>query len=341
MDHANTKNATSRLNINTFFNFLNLRTPEAVAIAVGLIVLLLFWTHNAEYFWIEATLMIEILVLTFFTRTVSTRYALSLFCQGIFISAGLMLLIWNVAYKIGIDTDSLTWSGRVVPLLEETLKILPVFVGVAVVWRARRFLLNMSDWLVMAVMAGAGFSILEKYFWRNVYFDFTYGPHLGSWYFFPDALGIFVEGEKFGYVGHAAAAGLVALGIGLGLYIKESRYAANKFWWIVPTVFFAWATIEHMMYNSYYINESTALLRLGGGQITPWLFILTMLFVLGLDVSLMVKLLKNDRAVSLGLQQAWKICFEAPGLVSVIKAIKYLRAVNSLAWENYSNNIAK
>lgn len=340
MDQANTKNAASRLS--AFFNFLNLSTPEAVAIATGLIVLLLFWTHNAEYFWIEATFMIEILVLTFFTRTVSTRYALSLFCQGIFISAGLMLLIWNVAYKIGIDTDSLTWSGRVVPLLEETLKILPVFVGVVVVWRARRFLLNMSDWLVMAVMAGAGFSILEKYFWHNVYFDFTYGPHLGSWYFFPDALGSFIEGEKFGYVGHAAATGLVALGVGLGLYLKASRHtAAKKFWWIVPGILFTWVTIEHMMYNSYRINESIALLRLGGGQMTPWLFILTMVVVLGLDVGLMVKLLKNDPTMSLGFQQAWRNCLQAPGLVSVIKAIKYLRAVNSLAWENHTKKTTK
>lgn len=317
-------------------NRLQFITKETVVIIIGLLTLFLFWTHNQAYFWIEALALLEILLFTFFTRTISARYALSLFCQGIFISAGLMLLIWNVAYNFGVNPDSVMWSGRVVPFLEELLKITPVLVNAWVVFRARRFLFNLSDWATLAVMGGVGFSILEKYFWHGVSFDFTYGPHLGSWYFFPDALGIFVGGEPFGYVGHAAATGFIGLGIGLGLYLKFSPHTfIQKLWWILPVAAFGWVTLEHMLLNTYYADGSTILLTIGGGQLTPWLITIVLGIGLALDIKTAMVYLKQNPDAAQKIKAAWKVVQGHWQVETIVNALKHLRVMNLLAWEAY------
>ncbi len=247
------------------------------------------WYKAGEYFWIEVWFIVEILILTMFTRTVGWRRMLSAFMRGILIAGGLTALMYGLLMAMDVESPWVIGFG------EELFKFLPVTLVVYVMYKKRKIMPNPSDWLILAVLAGAGFSMIEKALWEGISFPFTYGPHLGEIYFFPDALGVYVSGKEFGYIGHAAATGLVGMGVGLALWLKQK--IKNNLGFILPAVLFIWVAVEHALLNSYYANGSTALLKLGGGQITPWLFIVFLVVVLAIDgYGLWKYLVRTDKA---------------------------------------------
>ncbi len=262
------------------------------------VLFLMYLTDNASFFWLELWFLLEVLIITTFTRTTNLIQGLRVYCLGAFISFGLILLL-NLVFKITGTADS-TIRNVAIATGEEFFKLLPVIlVAIFIFKRKDKILLNLSDYLFLGAFSGSGFSMLEKYLWGDVYFPFTYGPHVGDFYLFSDALGITVSGEPFGYVGHAAATAFVAMGLGLGLYLKNTR---KKFelWWAIPAACFAWITIEHILYNAYYDSGSEILLYLGGGQLTPWLCLAMLGVGLFIDFSNLVPEVK-DKKVKKGI----------------------------------------
>ena len=76
-----------------------------------------------------------------------------------------------------------------------------------------------------------------------------------------------------GYVGHAAATGMAAGGIGLGLTWRRRAAGAR---WLVPALVagpIAWVVIEHMLANAHANGVGAWSDLLGNGRITPWLFL--------------------------------------------------------------------
>jgi len=250
--------------------------------AAGLIFLLIYFIiRGKQYFWIEIWFLIEILVLSVFTRTIGWKRLLSTFLQGTVISGGLAFLLYKLMSVAGANMGSALINGWIVGPAEELFKLMPVALAVYFLYKKRKILPNASDFLILSVLAGSGFGIIEKTFWGAVSFPFTYGPHIGGLYFFPDALGIMVDGRVFGYIGHAAATGLVGMAVGLALHIRKK---VKKQWvWIIPAIVYIWVSVEHALLNSYYANGSKALLKLGGGIITPWIFLVFLIAVLAID----------------------------------------------------------
>jgi hypothetical protein len=168
--------------------------------------------------------------------------------------------------------------------------------------------------------------MLEKYFWDNVYFPFTYGPHFGSAYLFSDALGVYASGEPFGYVGHAASTVFVALGLGLTYKFLQSK---KPFWPLPILLTFIWIGIEHIILNYYYTPRGEAFMAFSGGQWTPWIILVALLTAVIFELIKTTTLLKQNSKVSKKLQSALKHTKDLPTL---IRACSTLRAVNYLAW---------
>ena len=286
---------------------------------------LLYFTNSPEWFWIELWFMLEILVLTALTRTTSFVFSLSTFAQGLILGFGATYLLDLV---LNIDTGT-AMRSTIMPIAEEIFKLLPLFAAMWFIFRQKKtIMMNLSDYLLLGVMGGAGFGMLEKYLWGDPYFPFTYGPHIGDTYFFSDALGITVDGAAFGYIGHAAATGFIAMGIGLGIYLKTVR--KHSLWWALPLATFAWVTLEHILSNLYYATGSSALHLMGGGQLTPYLFLILMVVILVIDRRNTKEVLKKPH-LKKRLENAAK---KIKDLSSLKKFLDELRLINLLGYYN-------
>ena len=240
---------------------------ELAAIVGVIYILIKYISGGAESFWIEAWFMLEILVITMITRTVSAKYGLFIYTQGLVIGAGFTLLVGSLVNLVGFEVSGGFFGAVFMPIIEEVAKFLPVLIAAYLTIKRNKTIFNISDFLLLSVMSGAGFSMLEKYFWEGINFSFTYGPHLGDTYFFSDALGVNMSGETVGYIGHAAATGFAGMGLGLGFYLKKRFTAAKTWWWIVPLATFGWVTFEHIIYN---FRHDVSAIWFKGMTLTPW-----------------------------------------------------------------------
>jgi hypothetical protein len=77
-----------------------------------------------------------------------------------------------------------------------------------------------------------------------------------------------------GYVGHGAATGLVAAGVGAWLALRRAPSgAAASIGWAALVAPFAWIVLEHALANLRVDTGSDAALLFGNGRLTPWLFL--------------------------------------------------------------------
>ena len=236
--------------------------------------------------------MVEILLLTVFTRTIGWKRLMAVFFQGIVISGLITFLLYKLLSISGADVNSVAIKGWVIGFAEELFKLFPVGIAVYFIYKQREVICNPSDFLILSVMSGTGFSMLEKTFWKDVSFPFTYGPHIGKLYFFPDALGVFVDDRALGYIGHSAATGLVGMSVGIAFYLSR-KFKKN---WVcaIPSFVFIWVYVEHALLNAYYEDGVKALLKIGGGLVTPYIFIIFLAAVLFIDIRNLVAWLKKN-----------------------------------------------
>jgi len=252
--------------------------------ALVLVSALILLFDEPHYFWIELQFALFIWIATALTRSVSTRLGIAAWAGGVGFSILLLLLYGNLLKLAGVNPDSVWMASLFFPVAEEIVKILPVVLFALYFWRKRKMTFNPSTFLFLGVMVAVGFSMLEKSYWESNSFPFTYGPHLGKFYFFSDALGIYVKSKPLGFIGHGAATGLIAMGIGLGLYFRKNKIF-RSFWWLFPLLPSLWVLLEHCLLNLYYANGSTALLVFGGGRFTPWIFLVFMAAAVGIDLA--------------------------------------------------------
>ncbi|MCJ7582917.1 MAG: PrsW family intramembrane metalloprotease [Candidatus Aminicenantes bacterium] len=261
--------------------------------ALIFITALILLFDEPHYFWIELQFALLIWIATSLTRSASTQLGIAVWSGGVGFSILLLLLYGNLLKLAGVNPDSVWMASLFFPVAEEIVKILPVVLFALYFWRKRKLTFNTSTFLFLGIMTAIGFSMLEKSYWENISFPFTYGPHLGGFYFFSDALGIYVKSKPLGFIGHGAATGLIAMGIGLGLYFRKFK-AYRTFWWIFPLFPALWVLLEHCLLNLYYANGSTALLIVGGGQFTPWIFLAFLAATVGIDLSAAVRTWRNS-----------------------------------------------
>lgn len=253
---------------------------RVAALALLALSVLLLATDAPGPTWREFWFLGLILLGTIVTRSMWVGSALSALGLGLGLVTTAMIGTGHVLNLAGFDTSSGVANWALIPMLEELLKLAPV---AAVAWLYRRrtgLTPNPSDLLMLGCFAGAGFALAENALLvrdsAGIARDMArqYGPHIGPFYLVPGAWG------AAGYVGHAAATGLVAATFGLGLALRR-RLGAS--WWMVPASGFAWIVIEHVLTNLYVGSGSEAALLLGNGRLTPWIFVAVAIAVVVLD----------------------------------------------------------
>jgi RsiW-degrading membrane proteinase PrsW (M82 family) len=245
--------------------------------------------------WREIQFVLTVFVATFWTRSTGWDHAASALGSGIGIAAPLMIGFGWLLSWLGIDVTQGAAGWALVPIVEELVKLLPVLL---IAWLYRRragHSFNPSDWLMAGCAAGAGFALVENV---ELILNSTgalrdmsrqYGPHLGALYLIPGAWGI------VGFVGHAAATGIVASGIGLSLAVRRRGPARRVAplallrgisapWWTTAALAFAWVTAEHVLANFTVDSGSSFGRILGNGRLTPWLALPLWLLVVVVDL---------------------------------------------------------
>lgn len=306
-----------------------------VSLALLALSLLLLAVDAPGATWREVWFLGEILLITLATRSLSAGSALSALAMGLGVVTLLMVGAGHAMAAAGIDTSSGVGNWGVIPILEESIKLLPVVVMVLLGRRRPALTPNPSDLLVLGCFAGAGFALAENALLvqnsAGVARDMArqYGPHLGFVYLVPGAWG------SAGYVGHAAATGLVCGAFGLGLALR-ARLGAS--WWTVPAGGFGWVVSEHVLTNFYVGSGSRAALMLGNGRLTPWLFVAVAIAIVALDWTRLRTTLARSATLRrrVGMARAALVRTTPPvprsRLAAARALLAQLRTANATAW---------
>jgi len=286
----------------------------------------------------EAWFVVLLTTLTIGTRTLTWRAALFGVSLGIGLAAPAMVAFGWVLARAGLDvSESEVGSWLVVPILEETLKLAVVGLMAWLHTRRTRLTMNPSDWLLAGCAVGAGFAMVENAeLVRNnpgVLRDMAvqYGP---SW-LVPGAWGV------TGFVGHAAATGMAAGGIGLWSALRRMGAGGRVLPWM-PTAALcapvAWITLEHVLANLYVNTGADAALILGNGRLTPWLFLGLVAGIITVDAGRFSRVLKHSRTLRtrqvmirealLGSQAPTRVVLRH----RLVVAATELRVINTAAW---------
>lgn len=309
-------------------------------ISLGLLALSVGWLaiHAPGAIVRELWFLAVVLALTIATRTVTYRESLLGLSLGIGLAAPLMLLIGWALASAGLDaSESALASWAVVPIIEEGLKLLPVWLVAVLYQRRTRRTLNPSDWLLMGCTVGAGFAMVENaQLVRHdpgVLRDMArqYGPTLlvsGAWGF-------------TGFVGHAAATGMAAAGIGLWLALRRMARATATPSPLAAVALMApagWVTLEHALANLRVNTGSDLAVWLGNGRLTPWLFLALCALVVVIDIRLAARAISRSRvfrvrlALLRGALLGGRPARVMPLPQRLTAALREARLVNAAAW---------
>jgi RsiW-degrading membrane proteinase PrsW (M82 family) len=285
--------------------------------------------------WRELWFLGEIFLLTIATRSMSADAALSALSLGLGVVVMMMVWAGRAINAAGIDTSEGPANWGLIPILEESLKLVPVAMVVVLYRRRSGLAPNPSDLLMLGCFAGAGFAMAENALLvqnsAGIARDMArqYGPHLGPLYLVPGAWG------AAGYVGHAAATGLACAAFGLALGL---RARLGPWWPLAATAGFAWIVVEHVLTNYYVGSGSRLALALGNGRLTPWIFIAVALAVVALDWSRARFTLAHSatlrRRVAMARAAFTRTAPPVPRsrVAAGLLWLSQLRAVNATAW---------
>lgn len=215
--------------------------------------------------WTGALLLGGLFILTTPTRTVTIGQLIQPLCLG-----GAML---GLAILAGAIFDATIGPGisplreSTIPLVEETLKILPVL---WILWRergGRAQTLGVTDVLLIAAASGVGFGLVEEGFirhnegWSRPLWWLPTSEIIGRWH-----------GTQL-ISGHGVWTGLAGLTLGFALLLRRPRALMT----IVAVSGLVWSVIDHagVNYGNSYRNALGATLRFvnGDGWFTAYLFL--------------------------------------------------------------------
>ncbi len=180
-------------------------------------------------FWLPAIL----LALSFSVRGRSTYQVLGAAITGFLSSIGLAMYLgrWITESMGQVNPMRL---ALVVPVVEETLKLIP-FVVVLLIFRRQRRSPGIIDFTLIGLAAGAGFALHEDAMWSRVTSAGFSGPI--SW------LTPSVHTQTGFVAGHAVWTGLVGLAVGI---VVTRRWAAG---WLVVLAVYALVVFDHGSWN--------------------------------------------------------------------------------------------
>jgi len=126
------------------------------------------------------------------------------------------------------------------------------------------------------------------------------------------------------------------MSLGLALYGLRVKPAA-KWWWALPAAVFGWIVLEHGLANLYVDTGLRMLLALGGGRVTPWLFLAGVAGALAIDARRAAATLKRSKElqkrhvlIAAFLTRQWR-AKQLPPPAAMLAVVRQLRLVNAAA----------
>jgi RsiW-degrading membrane proteinase PrsW (M82 family) len=221
--------------------------------------------------WTDALFMLELIVLSSATRTISIGAMATIFCAG-GLMFGLAVLGGNALLLLDPDRGAVL-RKLTVPILEESLKLLPVLYYL---WRGRKsdtWAMGMTDVILLATACGAGFSLLE-----DAHILAHGDVHRLAWLPTTNILGAHMIAS------HAIWTGLAGATIGLALLLRSRGIIALP----IAASGYCWAILDHAQ-NNYRINIHNFIgTALGGvtadGWMSVYLFVIAGVVAIAFDL---------------------------------------------------------
>lgn len=226
-------------------------------------------------FSFNISLVIAVVLLSSLTRSITLRTAaLMFFVGGVAPSLVLLLEILTV-----LSPES-SARGYVVPFIEQgTFFVL--LIGFLFLTRKFTFwTLGITDLMLMGVMMGAGFAIVNDSFVHN----HQLWDHAIQWLPTADLIN-----KQYLVVGYGVWAGITATGIGVALFFLNNKWIAGA----ISLVGVAWSIFDHIAANtlsqaSEAAPSSLQLITMNG-YVSAYLFIVCLAIAILIDVYIMVR----------------------------------------------------
>jgi RsiW-degrading membrane proteinase PrsW (M82 family) len=261
------------------------------------------------------------------------------------------LLVSGLLGKL-FDVDSGPFSALIVPLVEETLKIVPLLVLLILPRWRYRWTAGATDLLVMAAALGAGFGFYEETL-RSVAHGFPADaliarhantPHLGPLYLFPNlstqyyAYGRVLRGGPGtlpAFVGHSGATAFIGLGVGLARLLEAQLTrrlgARRRVVWVIPLVVWGWMVFDHALFNySADPTQLSGVLKViyaldGYGRASTYLLYLLLLAAIGIERWILHRVRWRTVDLQLPIDRLSPLKAKPTSLVDRLWALLFLR----------------
>ena len=239
--------------------------------------------------------MLELIVLSSATRTISIGAMATIFCAG-GLMFGLAMLGGNALLLLDPDRNA-ALRQFTVPILEETLKLLPVLYYL---WRGRKsdtWAMGMTDVILLATACGAGFAFLE-----DAHMLADGDVNRLAWLPTTSIFGTRMD------VGHAIWTGLAGTTIGLALLLRSRGRIALA----IAASGYCWAILDHAQHNYRVGIQDFFATALGGvtadGWLSVYLFVIAGMVAIAVDLYIIHNTLGElplKRPLTGGLDGLW------------------------------------
>lgn len=271
--------------------------------------------HAVPSFWHQLSCLIILVVLAWPVRSVRWGNLYNLFLLGFFFT----LPILGTQYLI----EKIAWGGQslvlgsslVAPLTEETGKILPLLLLLAVGRLGYRNSYGASDLMLCGAALGAGFGFFEDSVRVESHFPTPNSPAFWGIPIFPDSYG--------GFIGHSASTAFIALALGCLLYAVRWRrwllagivgILVVPFWMMVDHGLSNYATFGPRSHSNWFFLTRWIWTMDREGQLSPYVFLAVLVVVIVAERVLLWRTLKAFRRLEASsclaylrrpLQQGW------------------------------------
>lgn len=266
---------------------------------------------------IATVFMLELLVLSSATRTISVGAVTRIFCAG-GLMFGLAVLGGNELLLLDPNRNA-ALRKFTVPILEESLKLLPVLYFL---WRARKndtWARGMTDVMLLATASGAGFSLLE-----DAHILAHGDVNRLTWLPTTNILGAHMIAS------HAIWTGLAGATIGLALLLRSRGMIAL----MIGASGYCWAILDHAQNNYRYSFQNFLGTALGGvtadGWMSVYLFVIAGIVAIAFDFYII-----HSTPVKLPLKLSW-----TGGLDGFSSAWRFINNKRALAFLDYQYRLA-
>ncbi len=227
-------------------------------------------------FSFNVSVVLGLLLLSTFTRTIPLRTILYMFFAGGLVM-GMAFLVEQI-FQIALLQPI---RSTAVPIIEEALKISPILLHLH---RTRKFTLHtygLTDFILMGAAVGAGFGVVNDAF---VHVANNWNHHI-QWLPTAD----FVYGQ-FLVAGHVVWTAIASFFIGSFQY---ARVRSEKLAWLIGLLGLVWASYDHFaslhfMHPHQFVSSSVKLFT-AGGFASVYIFVSALFIALLFDYYVAIK----------------------------------------------------